>query len=153
MPSEKKDTKRGSRMQSVDETNAALAKEYEDDARREQESLPQSGESKAPEVPPPKTVSVEDQVGSTVSTVLGFGSDGRPLYEPEGSIFPTNSHESDKIAKKLLTGLEREMSSRIQGPSQLLEGLKELGMAGDFSDDWLLYSTLSLPNLDDNRRC
>jgi hypothetical protein len=42
MRSEKKDTKRGSRMQSVDETNAALAKEFEDDARKEQESLPQS---------------------------------------------------------------------------------------------------------------
>ncbi len=42
-------------MQSVEETNAALAKEFEDDARREQESLSQRGESKDPEVPPPKT--------------------------------------------------------------------------------------------------
>jgi hypothetical protein len=135
MPNEKKNSKQGSRLQSVEETNAALAKEFEDDARREQESLPQNGESKTPEVPPPKTASIEDQVGSSTSAELRFGSDGRPLYEPDRSIFPTDSHESDEIAKKLLTGLEREMSSRIQDPSQLLEDLKELGMAGDFSHD------------------
>ncbi len=72
-------------MQTVEETNAALAKELENDARREQESLPQSGgSSKPPEVPPPKAVSDEDQVGSSASPELVFGSDGRPLYEPEG---------------------------------------------------------------------
>ncbi len=123
-------------MQTVEETNAALSKELEEDARKEQESLHISGEPKAPEVPPPKaTESVEGQVGSSASTELELGSDGRPLHEPEGSIFPTNSHESDKTAKKLLTGLEREMNSRIQNPSQLLEDLKELGMVGDFSHD------------------
>ncbi len=123
-------------MLSVEETNAALAKELEDDARKEQESLHKSGESKAPEVPPPKAaVSVEDQVGSSNFTELELGSDGRPLHEPEGSIFPTNSHESDKTTKNLLTGLEREMNSRLQDLSQLLEDLKGLGMAGDLSDD------------------
>jgi hypothetical protein len=91
-------------MQSVEETNVALAKELADDALKEQESLPKSGEAKALEVPPPKVVSVEDQVGSSVTTELEFGSDGRPLHEPEGNIFPTNSHESDKIAKKTLDG-------------------------------------------------
>jgi hypothetical protein len=100
MPNEKKSTKRSSRMQSVEETNAALAKELADETQKEQESLPKSGESKAPEVPPPKDVSVVDQVGSSASTELELGSDGRPLHEPEGSIFPTNSHESDKTAKK-----------------------------------------------------
>ncbi len=88
-------------MQTVEETNAALAKELADDARREQELLPQSGGSKLSEMPPPKDVSDEDQVGSSASPELVFGSDGRPLlYETEGSIFPTDSHESDKIAKK-----------------------------------------------------
>jgi hypothetical protein len=91
-------------------------KELEDDARREQESLPQSGESKPPEAPPPKAKSDQDQVGSRAFPELAFGSDGRPLHEPAESIFPTNSHESDKIAKKLLTGLEWEVSSRIQDP-------------------------------------
>ncbi len=99
MPNDKKNPKPGSRMPSVEETNAALAKELDDDARKEQDSLPQSGESNAPELPPPKAMSVEDQVGSSASTELGLGSDGRPLHELEGSIFPTNSHESDKTAK------------------------------------------------------
>jgi len=54
MPNEKKSSKRGSRMQTVEETKAALAKELEDDALREQGSLPQSDESKPPEVSPPK---------------------------------------------------------------------------------------------------
>jgi hypothetical protein len=135
MPNEKKNTKQGSRMQSVEETNAALAKELADDALKEQESLSKSGESKAPEVPPPKTVSVENQVGSSVSIELELGSDGQPLHEPEGNIFPINSHESDKTAKKLLTGLQREMTSRFQDRPLLLEDLKGLGMAGDLSDD------------------
>jgi hypothetical protein len=78
---------------------------------------------------------VEDQVGSSVSTELELGSDGRPLHEPVGSIFPTNSHESDKTAKKLLTGLQREMNSRFQERTLLLEDLKGLGMAGDISGD------------------
>ncbi len=135
MPNEKKRSKQGPRMQTVEETKAALAKELEDDARREQGSLPQSGGSKPPEVPPPKAKSDQDQVVSSASPELVFGSDGRPLYEPAGSIFPTDSHESDKIAKKLLTGLEQEVNSRIQDSSQLIEDLKELGMVGDFSHD------------------
>ncbi len=84
-------------------------------------------------------------MGSSASTEHEFGSDGRPLHEPEGSIFLTNSHESDKTVKKLLTGLHREANSRFQDRSLLLEDLKDrsllledlkgLGMAGDFSDD------------------
>ncbi len=122
-------------MQSVEETIAALDKELADDALKEQESLPKSGESKAPEVPPSKAVSVENQVGSSFSTELELGSDGRPLHKPEGSIFPTNSHESDKTAKKLLKGSQRETTSRFQDRPLLLEDLKGLGMAGDLSDD------------------
>ena len=122
-------------MQTVEETKAALAKELEDDALREQGSLPQSDESKPPKVSPPKAKSDQEQAGSSAPPELALGSDGRPLYEPAESIFPTDSHESDEIAKKLLTGLEREMNSRIQDPSQLIEDLKELGMVGDFSHD------------------
>ncbi len=122
-------------MLSVEQTNAMLAKELADAALQEQGSPPKIAEPKAPEEPHPKVSSVEDQVGSSASTELGLGSDGRPLHEPEGSIFPTNSHESDKIAKKLLTGLHRESNSRFQDRSSLLEDLKGLGMAGDLSDD------------------
>jgi hypothetical protein len=135
MSNEKKNPKQGSRMLSVEETNAALAKELAEEALKEQESLPKSSESKAPEVSPPKTVSVADQIGSSVSTELELGSDGRPLREPEGNIFPTNSHESYKTAKTFLTDLQREMTSRFQDRPLLLEDLKELGMAGDLSDD------------------
>jgi hypothetical protein len=135
MPNEKKSSKQGSRMQTVEERKAALAKELEDDALRGQGSLLQSDESKPPKVLPPKAKSDQEQVGSSASPEIALGSDGRPLCEPAGSIFPTDSHESDKIAKKLLTGLEQEMNSRFQNPSQLLEDLKELGMVGDFSHD------------------
>ncbi len=119
-------------MQSVEETNAALAKELADDALKEQESLPKSGESKASEAPPPKAVSVENRVGSSVSAEVELESDGRPLHEPEGSIFPTNSHESDKTAKNLLTGLQREMTSRFHDRPLLLEYLKGLEWLGIF---------------------
>ncbi len=74
-------------------------------------------------------------MSSSVSAELELGSDGRLLREPEGNIFPTNSHESDKNAKKLSTGLQREMTSRFQDRSLLLEDLRELGMAGELSDD------------------
>ncbi len=112
-----------------------LAQEHAEEELKEQGLLPTSGKPKAPEVPFSTSVSVEDQVGSSASTELEFGSDGRPLHEPEGSIFPTNSHESDKTVKRLLTGLHREANSRFQGRSLLLEDLKGLGMAGDLSDD------------------
>ncbi len=112
-----------------------LAQEHAEEELKEQGLLPTSSEPKAPEVPFSTSVSVEDQLGSSASTELEFGSDGRPLHEPEGSIFPTNSHESDKTVKKLLTGLHREANSRFQDRSLLLEDLKGLGMAGDLSDD------------------
>ncbi len=112
-----------------------LALELEEAERKEQGLPPKSGEPKAPEVPPPTSVSVEDQVRSSVSTELELGSDGRPLHEPGGNIFPTDSHESDKAAKKLLTGLQHEMNSRFQDHSLLLQDLQELGMVGDFSHD------------------
>jgi hypothetical protein len=130
MPNGKKNPRASSRMQSVEEINAALAKELAE------EELPKSGESIAPEVLLPKVVvSAETQVSSSVSTELELGLDGRPLHEPEGNIFPTDSHESDKNAKKLLTGLQREMTSRFQDRSLLLEDLNEVGMAGELSDD------------------
>jgi hypothetical protein len=112
-----------------------LAQELAEEELKEQRLLPTSNEPKTSEVPLPTTVSVKDQVGSSASAELEFGSDGRPLHEPVESIFPTNSHESDKIAKQLLTGLHREANSRFQDRSLILEDLKGLGMAGSLSDD------------------
>jgi hypothetical protein len=135
MPNLKKNTVKKTGLRSIEETNAMLAKEFEDDARKEQGSPPKSAKPKAPEEPHPEAVSEEDQVGSSASTELGLGSDGRPLREPEGGIFPTGSHELDTTAKKLLMGLEHEMNSRFQDRSLLLQDLQELGMVGDLSQD------------------
>ena len=146
MPNEKKGSKKGSRMQTVDETNAALAKELEEDAQKERESLATRGDTSAPKVLSPKAPYVDNQAGSNVSTAPELGSDGRPLLEPAGSIFPTDSHESDATAKKLLTGLQHEMNSRFQDHSLLLQDLQELGMVGDFSHDEL-YVSLSFEDV------
>ncbi len=148
MPNGKKNTGKKTGSLSMEETNALFAKELADAALKEQGLTPKSAEPKALEVPHPKSVSAEDQVGSSASTELGLGSDGRPLHEPEGSIFPTDSHESDKTAKKLLTGLQHEMNSRFQDRTLLLQDLKELGMCGDFSED---YNYISLPFEDVHR--
>jgi hypothetical protein len=77
MPNGKKNPKAGSRMQSVEGTNVALDKEVAEAELKEQESLRKSGESNALEAPLPKIVSVEDRLGSSVSTELELGSDGR----------------------------------------------------------------------------
>jgi hypothetical protein len=135
MSIEKKNPKTGSGMLSIAETNAMLAKELADEALKEQGLLPTSNEPETSEVPPPTTASVENQASSSASTGHELGSDGRPLFEPKGSIFSTNSHESDRTAKQVLTGLYREASSRFQDRSLILEDLKELGMAGQLSDD------------------
>ncbi len=97
---------------------------------------------------PPKIKPDQEQVGSSASPELALGSDGRPLHELEGNIFPTDSHESDATAKKLLTSLQREMNSRFQDRSLLLQDLEELGMVGDFSQD---YNYISMPFEDVHR--
>ncbi len=63
-------------MLSVEETNAMLAAELAEEERKEQGLPPTSSEPKAPEVPLSKSVSAEDQVRSSASTELEFGSDG-----------------------------------------------------------------------------
>jgi hypothetical protein len=54
-------------------------------------------------------------------------SDGRPLFEPKGFYFPSDSHETDERAKRVLADLQREQKSRVQNPSLLLDDLRELG--------------------------
>ncbi len=54
-----------------------LAQEHAEEELKEQGLLPTSGEPKAPEVPRPASVSVEDQARSSVSTELELGSDCR----------------------------------------------------------------------------
>ncbi len=60
--------------------------------------------------------------------------DGRPLLEPEGFYFPSDSHETDDRAKRILVDLQRqrEQKSRVQNPSLLLDDLRELGTMASF---------------------
>jgi hypothetical protein len=57
------------------------------------------------------------------------------LFEPTGLIFPTDTHETDARAKKVLADLQREQQSRVQNPSLLVDDLRELGMHGELFDD------------------
>jgi hypothetical protein len=66
---------------------------------------------------------------------LTIGSDGRPLFDPKGLYFPTDSHQTDERAKKVLADLQRDQKSRFQNQSLLLDNLRELGMYGDLSED------------------
>ncbi len=89
-------------MLSVNESNAALAKELAEDAQKELESLLTSGDPNAPKVLSPKASSVDNQTGSNVSTGPELGSDGRPA-DPCSSrkeaiflLIPTNRTKSQK---------------------------------------------------------
>jgi hypothetical protein len=57
------------------------------------------------------------------------------LFETAGPIFPTDTHETDDRAKKVLADLQREQKSRFQNPFLLIEDLRELGMYGELSED------------------
>ncbi len=56
-------------------------------------------------------------------------------FEPTGLYFPTNTHETDDRAKRVLAELQRKQKSRVQNSSLLIDDLKELGMYGELSDD------------------
>jgi hypothetical protein len=57
------------------------------------------------------------------------------LHEPKGTYFPTDSHETDENAKKLVMRLARDSWKRKENPPLLLDDLKELGMYGELSED------------------
>jgi hypothetical protein len=77
----------------------------------------------------------EEESREVSSEEQTLGSDGRPLFEPKGIYFPTDSHETDERAKRVLADLQREQKSRVQNPSLLLNDLRKLGMYGELSDD------------------
>jgi hypothetical protein len=77
-----------------------------------------------------------------------FGSDGRPLRDPQGTLFPDESHETDQNEKKFLAKLTRDSEKRNQNPSLLLDDLKGLGMYGEFSDD---QRHITMPFEDEHR--
>jgi hypothetical protein len=97
--------------------------------------LPQGDESAAFESSNQNSSSMEEESREVSSEEQTLGSDGRPLFEPTGIFFPTDSHETDERAKRVLADLQRQQKSRVQNSSLLLDDLRELGMYGELSDD------------------
>jgi hypothetical protein len=64
--------------------------------------------------------SVEEESRENNSEEQTLGSDGRPLFEPKGLYFPSDSHETDDRAKRVLADPQRQQKSRVQNPSLLI---------------------------------
>ena len=123
------------RIPTVEETNAELAKEFAEQDSKAKDSLPKKSDSdasnesmRASSVPAGKAEEIAPDVSA-------FGSDQRPLREPPGMLFPDDSHETDQNAKNFLTRIARDSEKRKVNPPLLLDDLKELGMYGDLSED------------------
>ena len=146
MPNNKKNTK--TRVPSVEETNAALEKEFAEQSSQAGDLPPTQGKSEASDEPLQSSSVVAEKAEEIVSDGTAVGSDGRPLLEPKGSYFPDDSHETDKDASKSLTKISRDSEKRLQKPSLLLEDLKDLGMYGELSED---QSCITMPFKDVHR--
>jgi hypothetical protein len=133
MPNNKKNTK--TRVPSVEETNAALEKEFAEQSSQAGDLPPTQVKSEAlVESLQSKSV-VAEKAEEIVPDGTAVGSDGRPLLEPKGSYFRDDSHETDKDANKFLTKTFRDSEKRLENPSLLLEDLRDLGMYGELSED------------------
>jgi hypothetical protein len=113
---------------SEEQTTAMLEKEEAEQEARMQGSSPKSVESTAVNASMPEKSSVDEKSRKASSDEQQVGPDGRYLFETAGPIFPTDTHETDDRAKKVLAGLQREQKSRVQNPSLFIEDLRELGM-------------------------
>ncbi len=99
MPNNKKNTK--TRMLNVEETNAALEKEFAEHHSKAGDLPPNQGESKALKESLQSSSIAAEKVEETVPDGTAVGSDGRPLLNAKGAYFPEDSHESDESAKRL----------------------------------------------------
>ncbi len=122
-------------MLSVEETNAALEKEFAEQGSQAGDLPPTQGKSEAPDEPLQSSSVVAEKAEKTVPDGTAVESDGRPLLDPKGSYFPDDSHETDKDASKFLTRTSRDSEKRLENPSLLLEDLRGLGMYGELSED------------------
>ncbi len=122
MPNNRKNTK--TPMLSVEETNAALEKEFAEQGSQAADLPPAQGKSKTLDEPLQSSSAVAGKVEKTVPDGTAVGSDGRPLLDPKGSYFPDDSHETDKGASKFLTRTSRDSEKRLENPSLLLEDLR-----------------------------
>ncbi len=101
--------------------------EAEQDAKM-QVSSPQGVESTAFNASMQQKSSVDENSREASSEERPVEPDGRYLSDLPGRCFPTDTHETDARAKKVLADLQREQQSRVQNPSLLIDDLKELGM-------------------------
>jgi hypothetical protein len=118
----------------VEETTARIEKEQAEQDARMQETPPKSDESIASLLSkhPCKLVHPwKNKHEGVVPRNKHLGQMVDPCLNREVS----DSHETDKRAKRTLTDLQRDQQSRVQNPSLLLCDLRELGMYGELSED------------------
>ncbi len=87
-------------MLTVEETNAALEKEFAEQNSQARDLPPKQGEFKALEEFLQSSSVAAEKVEENVPDGTTVGSDGRPLLNSKGSYFPEDSHESDENANK-----------------------------------------------------
>ncbi len=83
-------------MPSVEETNAALDKEFAEQSSQAGDLPLKQGESKALDESLQSSSVVAKKAEETVSDGTALGSDGRPLLNTKGAYFPDDSHETDE---------------------------------------------------------
>ena len=122
-------------MLSVEESNAALEREFAQQSSQAADPPPPQGESEASDELLQSSSAAAEKTGEIVSDGAAVGSDGRPLLDPKGNYFPDDSHETDKNASKFRMKTSRDSDKRTKNPSLLLEDLRGLGMYGELSED------------------
>jgi hypothetical protein len=135
MLNDKTNPSASSLIPSVDQTTAMLEREGTEQDKKMQESSPQGVESTTYIAMYANQVTRGRKSAEASSGEHPVGPDGRYLFDLPGRYFPTNTHETDDRAKRVLADLQREQQSRVQNPSLLIDDLKELGMYGELSDD------------------
>ena len=86
MPNNRKGSK--TRIPSVEETNEELAKEFAEQDSKAKDLLLKKIDSDAPNESMQSSSVPAEKAEETVSDGSTFGSDGRPLREPKGTLFP-----------------------------------------------------------------
>ena len=115
MPNNKRNTK--TRVPSVEETNAALEKEFAQQSSQAGDlPLPQ-GKSEALDESLQSSSVVAEKTDEVIPDGAAVGSDGRPLLEPKGSYFPDDSHETDEDANKFLAKNFRDSEKKARQPT------------------------------------
>ena len=111
-------------MLSVEESRAALEKEFAQHSSQAAGPPPPQGESKASDELSQSSSAAAEKAEEIVSDGAAFGSDGRPLLDQKGIYFPDDSHETDENASKFLIKTSRDSDKRFENLSLLLEDLR-----------------------------